>query len=348
MSPGMRPSSRLAAALFAATLAAGCGHATPADFAIPLDASVRPVRANAYVRPLGAAVNLDAAHRDATYRHVLTATFTSVTPENALKWNVVEPEQNTFEFAQMDALAAYAQATGKRIRGHPLLWHDQLPHWLTNGGLTRAQLAAVIRRHVRTVVAHYRGRVAEWDVVNEPLDQNGRLRTSLFFNVLGADYIDIAFRAAHRADPEAKLFLNQIGAEPPSSSSRALLKLMRRLKRRGVPVDGVGLQNHRLDGSMSTRRQFQKVFAQYRRLGLKVAITEMDMPIRSAAQLPSQTRSYQQAAEACAAAPNCTGLTVWGVTDKYSWLGSAGEPLLFDEQARPKPSFYAVLKALRH
>ena len=335
-------------ALIAAALVAGCGATDPADVAIPVDPSLRE-RApapDAYAKALGAAVDIAAARRDATYRRVLTTTFTSVTPENAGKWNLVQPKQGKFDFAPMDALMAYAESTRKRVRGHPLLWHEQLPGWLTGGDFTREQLAAVIRSHVQAVMSRYRGRIAEWDVVNEPLD-GVRLRPNLFFSVMGTDYIDIAFRAAREADPGAALFLNQIGADPPGPASRALLELVVGLKRRGVPIDGVGLQNHRLDGSVSTRAQFETSFAEYRRLGLKVAITEMDMPLRSEAQRGRQLRAYRDAAEACRAAPNCTGLTVWGVTDKYSWLGAAGAPLLFDEQARPKAAFYAVLKAFR-
>jgi hypothetical protein len=131
---------------------------------------------------------------------------------------------------------------GKRIRGHPLLWHEQLPAWLTNGSFTPRQLTGVIRRYVQTVVSRYRGRIAEWDVVNEPLDEHGRLRRNLFLRTLGIGYIDIAFRAARRADRAATLVLHQIGAEPPASASRALQDLVKRLKRRGVPIDGVGLQ----------------------------------------------------------------------------------------------------------
>jgi endo-1,4-beta-xylanase len=330
-------------------LGAGCGGSDAEKLAIPLEPSLRTQAPapQAYAKLLGAAVNVDAARRDAAYRRALTTTFTSVTPENALKWTVVQPRPGKFDFGPMDALVEYADATGKGIRGHPLLWHEQLPAWLTHGRYTRQQLVDVVRRHIRALVLRYRGRIAEWDVVNEPLDENGRVRRSLFFRVLGTEYIDIAFREARRADPAATLVLNQIGAEPPSLASRALLKLVRSLKRRGVPLDGVGLQNHRLDGSASTRAELEAVFADYRRLGVKVAITEMDMPLRAASERPRQSRAYRDAAEACAAARNCTGLTVWGVTDRYSWLGPRGEPLLFDEQARPKPALGRVLRALR-
>jgi endo-1,4-beta-xylanase len=340
---------RTATTVIAAVLIVGCGAPTPAQLAIPLEPSLRAQAPppNAYARPLGAAVDIAAARDDAAYRRVLTTTFTSVTPENAVKWNVVQPDEGRFDFAPMDAFVQYAEATRKRIRGHPLLWHEQLPSWLTEGKFTPQQMADVIRGHVQAVMSRYRGRIAEWDVVNEPLEEHGKLRRNVFLDVLGPAYIDIAFKAAREADPGAALFLNQIGAEPPSSASRALLKLMKSLKRHGVPVDGVGLQNHRLDGSASSRRQFAAVFADYHRLGLKVAITEMDMVIHSPSDRPRQARAYAAVARACVAAPNCTGLTVWGVTDKYSWIGPAGEPVLFDTEARPKPALGLVLRALR-
>jgi endo-1,4-beta-xylanase len=318
---------------------AGCGDDAAID--IPDDLARHAPRADAYAKPLGAAVGSEPAREDEAYLEDLVKTFTSVTPENAMKWELIEPADGEFAYEQADAIVDAAVRTHKRVRGHPLVWDQQLPAWVR----ASTDVEAVLGRHVTTLVKRYRGRVGVWDVVNEPLEDDGSLTATPFTKAMGERFIDTAFAAARAADPKARLFLNEIAAERAPKLD-ALVQLARRLKRRGVPIDGIGLQNHTSVDNPPSQRQLADAFGRFGELGLDVEITEMDVVMPSGSALEAQAAAYAAAARACAAAENCTGLTVWGVTDRWSWLGAAKRPLPFDEEGRPKPALGALRDAL--
>lgn len=302
--------------------------------------------------PLGSAVRLDAAQQDKPYLRDFLATFTSLTPENAMKWDETEPRRGHYTLGDADALVDFAQRTGRRVRGHTLVWDQQLPAWLTGGSWSAGELRQVLEDHIRTLVSHWKGKVESWDVVNEPLENDGTLTRSLWLNVLGPGYIATAFRAAHAADPDARLFLNELAAERPGRKQDALYALVKGLKEQGVPIDGVGFQNHTTVGNPPSEAQLAATFARFEALGLDVEITEMDVTIpphhpTTDRILARQAQAYRDAAAACANASRCTGLTVWGVTDRWSWLGAAKRPTLYDAHAGPKPARDAVLAPLR-
>ena len=302
----------------------------PPEFPLPEGGAPAP----RYEKPLGAAVSLDPARQDEAYRDAFLRTFSSLTPENAMKWSIVHPQPGKWDFEEADALVDMAGRTGRRVRGHPLVWDQQLPGWAGGG-----DVEANLREHVRTLASRYRGRIEQWDAVNEPLEDDGSLTPNPFQEALGERWIDLVFRIAREADPKARLFLNEIAAER-GAKFRGLIALARRLKRRGVPIDGIGLQNHTTSDDFPSRRVLERDFAQIAALGLHVEITEMD--VEGAAP-----EAYAAAAEACAAARNCTGLTVWGVTDRWSWIGEDKAPLPFDADGNPKPALRALARALR-
>ncbi|MEX2253543.1 MAG: endo-1,4-beta-xylanase [Thermoleophilaceae bacterium] len=343
-----------AALLVVVSLAAGCGGGDDGAASGPLpifgDLARHAPDRDSYARPLGAALREGPARDDPDYLAAFVTTFTSMTPENALKWEVVQPERGEFDFGRADALVEAARRTGKRVRGHTLVWDQQLPAWVADGGLEPSQLAAVLREHVSAVVGRYRGRVAEWDVVNEPFEADGSWTRSVWYRVLGKRYVSIAFRAARRADPGARLFLNEAGAERPAPRARALRELARELRRGEVPIDGVGFQNHTTTGGYPRQAELLRTFRSYGRLGLATAITEMDVAVPPGPATPKtlamQARAYANAARACRRAERCTGLTVWGVSDRYSWKGAAAQPLPIDRVGRPKPALRALLGAL--
>ncbi|MCW3065620.1 MAG: xynZ [Solirubrobacterales bacterium] len=315
---------------------------------IPVPANVRsPPR---LTRPLGAALDADHARHDPVYLRDFLSTFTSLTPENAMKWAVVEPSRGHFDFGDADALVDFAQRTRRRVRGHTLVWDEQLPGWLADHTWSPADLTKALATHIQTVVARYQGRVESWDVVNEPLDDDGSLTRDVFLRTLGPGYIDLAFRLAHAADPHARLFLNEIAAESPSPKQDALVALVRGLKQRGVPIDGVGLQDHTDAGDYPSQATLERVMRRFTALGLDVEITELDVQVNRgrhvADPLRAQADGYAAAGSACAATPRCTGVTVWGVTDKWSWKQPAGAATLFDVDGRPKPARDALLRAL--
>lgn len=316
--------------------------------AIPVPATVPappPV-----TRPLGAALDADHARHDTVYRDDFLSTFGSLTPENAMKWNAVEPHRGEFDFGDADALVDFAQQTRRRVRGHTLVWDEQLPGWVTDHVWKPADLTKALTTHIDTILGRYRGRVESWDVVNEPLDDNGSLTRHVFERTLGPRYIDVAFRLAHAADPEARLFLNEIAAELPSPKQDALVALVRGLKQRGVPIDGVGLQDHTSAGGAPSQATLEHTMRRFTSMGLDVEITELDVQLnrgpRVADPLAAQARAYAAAGAACAATPRCTGVTVWGVTDRWSWEGAAARPLLFDADGRAKPARAALLRGL--
>jgi endo-1,4-beta-xylanase len=300
---------------------------------------------------VGTAVDAQALARRNGYRTELAREFSSVTPENVMKWEVTEPERGKFDFEQADALVDFARDNGMRVRGHTLVWHVQNPAWLRDGRFSRDEMITLLRRHVHTVVGRYRGRVAAWDVVNEPLGDSGRLRESLWYRRIGAEYIAYAFQFAHEADPEATLFVNEIGAEGGGRKSDALYEMVRELRRRGVPVGGVGFESHfSLDGVPPSFRANMQRFAQ---LGLQVAVTEADVRVRlpaSPRELDVQGDIYADAMRDCLAVDACRSFSVWGFTDRHSWIPSNqpgyGAATLLDAELEPKPAYTALRRAL--
>jgi endo-1,4-beta-xylanase len=328
-----------------AVFVAGCGGGGDDDLPPgPIPTGGDPIAPGAYVKPLGAALEPEYAYDDDAYRERLLTTYTSITPENAMKWEIVEPDRGEFDFDKADRVMQFAQRTGKRVRGHTLVWDYQLPSWLEDEDWSAAELRDVLREHITTVMGRYRGKIDEWDVVNEPLADEGGLKRDVWFNTLGPAYIAYAFEIAHHTDPKAKLFINELKAEEPGRRSRSLLALAGQLKRRGVPIDGVGFEFHVTGKDAPSRARIRQLARATARLGLSFAITEMDVRHTDEQR---QAQVYGDAAHVCAAEPNCTGLTVWGVTDRFSWLGEDAAPLPFDADGNPKPAAQALEEPLR-
>jgi endo-1,4-beta-xylanase len=321
---------------------------TPAAAADPLRAD-----AEATGRAIGAAVQsgyLGQADYAATFaRH-----FDYVTAEYEMKWDPTERQQGVFDFAGADAIASFAAAHGMRIKGHALVWHQALPAWVTALGPT--DLPSAIQSHIGAVVGRYRGQIAAWDVVNEAVADDGSgLRDTVFLQKLGEDYLDLAFRAAHEADPAALLIYNDYGGEGLGAKSDAIYALVSRLRGRGVPVGGVGLQMHVAAQSRPSSADIAANMRRLAALGVLVNVSEMDVRIRNvagdlAARLAVQRSEYHDIVAVCVAEPACHAVTFWGFTDRYSWIDSffgPDDPLLFDESYTPKPAFFGVQDALR-
>jgi endo-1,4-beta-xylanase len=300
---------------------------------------------------IGTAVDAKVLKQHAGYREELAREFSSVTPENAMKWDFTEPQRGRFDFSDGDAIVGFAEQHGMRVRGHTLVWHVQNPAWLRDGHFSRAQMVDALRRHIQTVVSHFRGRVATWDVVNEILADDGSLRKSLWLRRIGPEYVAMAFRFAHQADPGATLFINEIGAEGQGPKSDALYRLVRDLRAQGVPVGGVGFESHMsLDGEPPS---FPGTLQRFAALGVKVEVTEADVRVRlpaSSAALDVQGADYAEALRDCASVPACSGFTVWGFTDLHSWIPENqpgyGAATVLDDKLNPKPAYRALHSAL--
>ena len=307
--------------------------------------------------------------------------FDSISPENVLKWESVHPLPDQYDFSMADRYVEFGQTNGMFIVGHTLVWHSQTPRWVfadeQGNPVDRATLLLRMSNHIATVVGRYKGKIGGWDVVNEALKEDGTLRDSPWRKIIGDDYIAKAFQFAHAADPQARLYYNDYSLENRRKREGAI-RLIKQLQAQGVPIAAVGLQGHyKLD--WPSRRQLEKTIAAFSALGVKVAITELDINL-----LPAPTRS--QAAEIsmnfalqARLNPYTNGLpealqkkltrrytdlftvfvkhheaidrvTFWGVTDGDSWLndwpvrGRTAYPLLFDRNGRPKPAFQAVIQ----
>ncbi|WP_407915455.1 endo-1,4-beta-xylanase [Kitasatospora sp. NE20-6] len=308
---------------------------------------------------IGTAVDMSALASDPTYREKAAAEFSSVTPENVMKWEAVEPTRGTYDWAPADELVAFARANHQLVRGHTLVWHSQLPAWLTTGDFTAAQLRDILHRHITDEVTHFKGKIWQWDVVNEAFNDDGTMRDSIWLQKLGPGYIADAFRWAHEADPKAKLYINDYNVEGVNAKSTALHDLVVELRKQHVPIDGFGVQGH-LDVQYPAPHDIADNLARFDALGLETAITEADVRITlpaDATEIEAQAQAYSVLLQGCLLTRHCTDFTVWGFTDKYSWVPGVfkgqGYANLLTDDYRTKPATNTVrqdlmLAARRH
>lgn len=305
-------------------------------------------------RLVGAAVAYDPLIAEPVYRGVLEDEFDYVTPENDTKWGPLQPvDARHWSFARADEIIDAADDADQRVRGHTLVWHNQLPAFVTDA-LTARELEHRLDRHIDKVMHRYRRDVRAWDVVNEAIADDGTPRDTVFSRVLGPGYIAHAFREAHRADCDAKLFYNDYNTETIGPKSDAVLALVGSLRDARVPIDGVGFQMHLDARNAPSVDAMVANLTRFTQLGLSVNISELDVRIAGVAgDLPTrlgvQKQVYHRVVAACMAVPRCESITTWGFTDLHSWIDSVfgpDDPLPFDEQYRRKPAYYAMADGL--
>ncbi|MGN9909881.1 endo-1,4-beta-xylanase [Phytohabitans sp. LJ34] len=291
-------------------------------------------------RYFGAAVQ-PAKLTDTAYTRILDQEFNSVTPENALEWDAVEPARNQFVFTVADRVVDYARSQGASVRGRGLVSPNaNTVAWVTRLG-TADDARAALHSHVTATVSHFRGQVRTWDVVSEAFADNGAVRQSVFANRLGPAYIEEAFRVARAADPAARLCYNDFNIEDINlAKTQAVYNLIRDFKTRGVPIDCVGLESHFI-GTTAIPAAYQQTISAFAALGVDVEITELDIGGSGTAQ----AEAYRRVVSACLAVPRCAGITVWGVRDSDSWRAGL-TPLLFDSAGARKPAYHGARSAL--
>ncbi|MGV9345974.1 endo-1,4-beta-xylanase [Streptomyces spiralis] len=289
---------------------------------------------------------------DSAYTKILGSEFDMITPGNGMKWENTEPQQGVFDWSKGDEIVKLARANHQKVRAHTLVWHNQLPAWLTSRDWTPAELRDVLKKHITTEVRHYRGKVYSWDVVNEAFNEDGTYRDTIWYRTLGPGYIADALRWAHEADPHAKLYLNDYNIEAVGPKSDAYYNLVKQLKAEHVPLDGVGFQAH-LALQYGYPTTIEDNLRRFSRLGLDTALTEVDVRMQLPAtddKLAEQATWYADLTKACLAVQRCVGVTIWDFTDKYSWIpgvfAGEGAALPWDEQLRPKPAYQALRDAL--
>ncbi|HKE63999.1 MAG TPA: endo-1,4-beta-xylanase [Micromonosporaceae bacterium] len=339
--------------------AAGAAPARAAHFQPPPD-SLRALAAPIGLRIGTAVTPFDLVTAD--YQKIVSDQFSVVTPENEMKWQVVEPTQGTYDWSDADRLVAFAQQHGQLVRGHTLLWHNQLPDWLTtgvaNGTIDNAELRDLLHKHVTDEVTHFKGKIWQWDVANEfftDSNPSGINPNDFWISHLGTGIIADAFRWAHAADPHALLFYNDynIGGEDGSNAKAdAVYGWVQQMRGQGVPINGVGDQGH-LDTQFGFPTQLTADLQRYADLGLKVAITEADVRTfvnNATDQVPTdhlatfaQPYEFSKMLQACLAVRACISFTVWGFGDGESWIPGfftgEGYATLYDVNLAPKPAY---------
>ena len=301
---------------------------------------------------------------EADYSAILGSEFSELEPENQMKFQMIHPrpdsDANPYDFKPADVLVDFAQSHNMLLRGHTLVWHNQIPDWVKQGHYTEPQLATILKNHIDSVVAHYASKVYAWDVVNEAFKDDGTMRDTIWCNQpgigagKGTQYIKQALRWAHTADPKAKLFYNDYDAEVVNKKSDAVYAMAKDFKKRGVPLDGIGFQTHvtlQFDNP-ATLASYAANLERFAKLGLELHITELDIRLAdsSAASLMAQAKLYGEITTLCVQQPACNLIQTWGFTDEHSWISrqykGMGWALLWDDKYQKKPAYDAVQDAL--
>ena len=331
---------------------------------------------------IGAALNQNQLMgREKKSMDLVKRQFSSITPEDILKWSLVHPEPGKYNFAPVDSFVAFGERNEMFIIGHNLVWHNQIPEWVfkdDSGNLVnRETLLQRMHDHIFTVVGRYKGRINGWDVVNEAIEDDGQLRKSKWLEIIGEDYLQKAFEWAHEADPSTELYYNDYNMWY-AGKREGVVRIIGDLLAKGVPVHGIGMQGHwGLDYPPS--KELEASINTYSKLGVKVMITELDLDILPKAGSNTGTDITMNKGLQKKLNPYADGLpdsiqeklmaryaelfsildkhrdkiarvTFWGVHDGVSWLnhssirGRTAYPLLFDRKLQPKPAFDAVLK----
>ena len=298
------------------------------------------------------------------YEQIHKTQFNIVVAENEMKFDATEPSENRFNYNNGDKMVKYAKQNGMRVRGHALAWHSQVPNWVNNYKNDKKKLLSVLKNHINNVVGHWKGQVDEWDVVNEAISNNEpQWRSySVWYQGIGPEFIDSAFVWAHAADPNAELCYNDYNLEQgvnPKAKAGFLLEQVKRWVANGIPIHCVGSQTHVEDtttdkhfiGSPDSLRSLAKELA---KLNIKLKITELDIGFKSGinvskSDLERQGQTFRQYLDIILEEPNADTYLIWGVSDKWSWLGGLNRQkgLIYDDNLQPKPAFDSILVRLK-
>jgi endo-1,4-beta-xylanase len=314
----------------------------------------------------GAAVS-DSQLRRPDFTPLLLDQCSILVAENQMKWRATNPEQDRFDFTQADFFMDFALSHHVPARGHNLCWHEHNPTWL-DSAITLQNAVTLFTTHIQTVVGRYKGRIHSWDVVNEAINPSDRnslgLRNSLWLQNIGEDYVDLAFRTAAKADPAAILTYNDYDIEtdaPAQEAKReAILAMLRRLVKKGVPVQALGVQAHlRTNEGIPTWNGLNKFLLEIEKLNLQVFVTELDvddqfMPADIAERDRQVADIYRSFLENFLRHNSVKVVLTWCLSDRDSWLqsfrprkdGLPQRPLPFDAQLDTKPAFFALRDSL--
>jgi len=312
---------------------------------------------------IGAAVLPNLLKKDSKYAETLSSEFNMVGTENCMKWRAIHPDLNKYTFDEADELMEFALKNKMAFRGHTLVYSRKMPEWFNNIK-DKKVMEEQLEEHIKTLVGRYKGKIYAWDVINEEIDFDGNHQQSPLFKMLGISHIEKAFRWAHEADPDVKLFVNEFGIEEINKRSDLIYDMIVTLLKNKVLVHGIGFQMHRALGSddkwlnkLPGLESMRKNFQRFADLDLEIHITEMDIPIQKSAgsheeKLIEQAKAYKEILEVALSIKNFKALIVWGVTDLYNWIDFISQtkdaPLLFDREYKKKPAYFEIQKLLQN
>jgi endo-1,4-beta-xylanase len=314
---------------------------------------------------IGVAVEPSRLNSTDPHSELVRKEFNSLVAENAMKPESLQPIEGNFNFKNADAIVDFAIAHNMKMRGHTLLWHNQIPAWFFKDPKDPSKLASrevVLKRmetHITTVLKHFKDKYGDknpiycWDVVNEPISDQKGLRGlsegSFWLDTVGEDYIEKAFEYAHKADPSVKLYINDYNIERFSQKTIDMYNLVKSLKDKNVPVDGIGMQMHLNINSYV--KDVKGSINKFKTLGVDLQVTELDMDLMgdvSEASLANQAKLYKDIFDVLIQEKqNISSVTFWGVSDELSWLKKPNAPLLFDSKLAPKPAYKAIIEAVK-
>jgi endo-1,4-beta-xylanase len=287
-----------------------------------------------------------------TYTAFVGGQFSSMTPDNHMKWDFIHPQKERYEWFFADGLLALAEKYGMQTRGHVLVWHQQLARWVLDEAKTKDDILKIVDDHCFTIVDHYKGRIGRWDVVNEPFRGDGSWEPSIFYALSGKEFVDVALKAARRADPKALLYINEVAADHICPKSDALYELCKDLLARKVPLDGVGFQAHFELNNLPDMASVKANVERFAALGLRVDFTELDVRMEGAPtpeRLELQAGAFADIVKIVMETDGTNIVTFWGPDDGRSWVprwrSSWGSATMLNRDLTPKPAFTAV-KAL--
>lgn len=309
--------------------------------------------------PIGVAIEPLELNSNTNYSIVATRQYNSITPENIFKPSYLHPERNLFYWDQADSLVTFCNKKNKRLHGHTLIWHQQLPDWITSFNGNEEEWNDLFKKHIQTIISHFKGKVAAWDVVNEAFTEDGTLRNTIWLQKIGPSYIEKAFIYAKETDNNVLLFYNDFNLEFNPTKLNTVISYFNSLRNRGVKVDGIGLQMH-ISIQYPELSQIAKALKNTASNNYKIHLSELDISvnptgkgvdlnsdifIRQANLLKSIVKLYDELPKEYQ-----YGITFWGVSDANSWIRNFYKridyPLLFDENYQPKPAYCYLKQAL--
>lgn len=290
---------------------------------------------------------------------IVSRQFNSITAENVFKPNNLHPSQNTFNWTEADEMVNFAIAESKRIHGHTLIWHNQLPPWMNSFEGSTGDWEQIFKDHIQSICHHFKGKISSWDVINEAFTDDGNLRNTIWKQNIGASYLEKAFLYAHEADPSALLFYNDYDLVLNEKKRRAVIQFIKKLQQRNIPIHGIGLQMH-ISIIHPDNSSIAEAFQEFSELGIKIHLSELDISInplskslnltdelleKQANKMAIVSYHYQQIPKSLR-----YGISFWGHSDAHSWIRSffnrEDYPLLFDDNYEAKPVYCKFYESL--